>query len=92
MRIEGRQLVKMYKMHDLKDAHYHGKGLWYWPLERFPAAYFDAQGYLRFATEQDFLSSPHLGIAKNVYVKGPRGTGISSIPGYQRLQPPPSSF
>jgi len=74
----GMQLAKRYKM-DLRDAHYQRRGLWYWPLERFPGAYFNARGYLLFRTEYEFVTCSHLGIGKNVYVKGARGTSISSI-------------
>ena len=89
--LTGKRLNKIYKM-GLRKAHYHGIGCWYHVLEQFPAAYFDDEGCLVFETEQDFLSCPYLGIAGTVYVKGPRFTSISSIPGYQKPQPPPVSF
>ena len=89
--LTGMKLNRRYKM-GLRDAHYHGIGCWYHLLEDFPAAYFDDQGCIRFETEQDFSNCDYLGIAGTVYVKGPRFTGISSIPGYERLQPPPVSF
>jgi hypothetical protein len=89
--MQGRQLIEKYKM-AVRQAYLHRKGFWYWPLERFPGAYFDAEGCIVFNTELDFLACPQLGIGANVWVKGPRGTGISSIPGHQKLQPPPSSF
>jgi hypothetical protein len=87
-KLTGKKLNKLYKM-GLRHARY---GCWYHLLEEFPAAYFDDQGCIRFETEQEFLNCDYLGIAGTVYVKGPRFTSISSIPGYQRLQPPPASF
>jgi len=58
------------------DAH------WYAPLARFPAALFDANGYILFATEADYRTSPHLNIGKQISIPKP---GISAIPGYVRV-------
>ncbi len=64
------------------QARYSHDGHWYATLGRFPAALFDAHGYVLFATEEAYLSSPHLNIGKQISVPQP---GISGIPGYVRV-------
>jgi hypothetical protein len=61
------------------QARYSEDGHWYAALSRFPAGLFDATGYLLFATEQAYLSSPHIRIGKQISVPKP---GISAVPGY----------
>jgi hypothetical protein len=90
-----RRLAKFYKI-DVRSAHYHDEGNWYWNLQEFPGAYFDPQGCKVFETEEDyrFCGLLHLSI-------GPRNTGIrhkdagmsiSDVPGYRKLDPPPGSL
>ena len=43
-----------------KHALFHKAGKWYMPLERFPGAYCDPNGYVLFATEADYKCSPYL--------------------------------
>ncbi len=64
------------------QARYSDDGHWYAKLTRFPAALFDAHGYVLFATEEEYISSPHLRIRKQISVPKP---GISGIPGYVRV-------
>ncbi len=73
------------------QARYSHDGHWYARLVRFPAALFDAHGYVLFATEEEYLSSPHLNIGKQISVPQP---GISGMPGYVRVVEPeaPSSL
>src|SRR2546426_1291277 len=59
---------------------YRETGDWYAALTRFPAALFDAHGYVLFETEEEYRTSPHLKIGKQIYVPH----GISKIPGYLR--------
>lgn len=63
-------------------ALYHKDGNWYMPLERFPGAYFDPNGYVLFKTVQEYIESPDLSIGERVNVKG----GIKSLPGYIRMR------
>lgn len=60
------------------QSRYSDDGHWYARLERFPAALFDRNGYVLFATEQDYLSAP-MSIGKQISVPKP---GISALPGY----------
>ncbi|HEX2988823.1 MAG TPA: hypothetical protein VHS06_11715 [Chloroflexota bacterium] len=50
------------------------------PVDKFPAAFFDPNGYLIFPTLNEYDECPHFRIGKRVNVPG----GISSIPGYIR--------
>jgi hypothetical protein len=61
------------------QARYSDDGHWYATLSRFPAALFDANGYVLFQTEQEYRSSPYLNVGKQISVPKP---GISAIPGY----------
>ena len=86
-RLTGELLNERYGL-ELRQARYRQDGKWYHALEKFPAALFDDFGYLRFATDREYQACRHL-------QKGPAANqvhaadGISSIPGYQRLSPPP---
>jgi len=64
------------------QARYSDDGHWYASLARFPAALFDAHGYVLFATEEEYQTSPHIRIGKQISVPKP---GISAIPGYVRV-------
>ena len=64
------------------QARYSDDGHWYAALQRFPAALFDANGYVLFESKADYDSSPHLSIGKQISVPKP---GISGIPGYVRM-------
>lgn len=64
------------------QVRYSDDGHWYATLERFPAALFDAHGYVLFPTQTDYEESPHLNIGKQISVPKP---GISGIPGYVRV-------
>ena len=56
------------------QARYSDDGHWYAALSRFPAALFDAKGYVLFETEQEYRTSPYLHIGKQISVPKP---GIS---------------
>ena len=64
------------------QVRYSDDGHWYATLARFPAALFDAHGYVLFATEEEYRASPHIDIGKQISVPKP---GISAIPGYVRV-------
>jgi 5-methylcytosine-specific restriction endonuclease McrA len=61
------------------QVRYSDDGHWYATLERFPAALFDAHGYVLFPTKEDYESSPYLKIGKQISIRKP---GISAIPSY----------
>lgn len=67
------------------QARYSHDGHWYATLARFPAALFDANGYVLFRTEAEYRNSPHLRIGKQVSVPRP---GISALPEYVRIVNP----
>jgi len=64
-----------------KQARYRETGDFYKTLADFPAALFDAHGYVCFATEEMYRTSSHLHIGKKLSVP----KGISTIPGYVRV-------
>ena len=64
---------------DAVQVRYSEDGHWYATLTRFPAALFDAHGYVLFATKEEYRNSPHINIGKQIQVPRP---GISGIPGY----------
>ena len=66
-----------------EQVRYSDDGHWYATLKRFPAALFDAHGYLLFASEPEYRASPHLRIGKQISVRKP---GISAVPGYVRMR------
>jgi predicted HNH restriction endonuclease len=67
---------------DAAQVRYSDDGHWYAALAHFPAALFDAHGYVRFATEEEYRTSPYLRIGKQINIRRP---GISSIPSYVRV-------
>lgn len=76
---------------DLKQARYREDGKWYHPLESFPAAFFDSEGYLRFesATEYEHYARKGLiQVVKDVHVEP---EGISKLHGYRRANPAPKN-
>jgi 5-methylcytosine-specific restriction enzyme A len=42
------------------DARYRKDGIWYHPLRAFPGVLFDESGYVWFASESDYKSTPGL--------------------------------
>ncbi len=65
-----------------KHALYRETGDWYENLGRFPGALFDAYGYIIFHTLKEYEESPYLQIGKQLALP----KGISSIPGYIRME------
>jgi hypothetical protein len=63
------------------QSRYSDDGHWYARVTRFPAALFDRNGYVLFATEQEYLSAS-MSIGKQISVPKP---GISALPSYVRL-------
>jgi hypothetical protein len=65
---------------------YHHEGTWYHVLRLFPAALFDANGYVRFESRADYLAAPNLRHGAHLHVVG----GIRNMPGYIRKVDPQS--
>jgi hypothetical protein len=93
MKKTGRSLARSYRI-DVRSAYYHNDGNWYWNLERFPGAYFDAHGCIVFKTQKDYQECVYLSIGpRNTGVRNKNvGMGISDIPGYRKLDPSPASL
>src|SRR5258708_6989870 len=66
-----------------EQPRYSHDGHWYATLTRFPAALIDANGYLVFASEEEYRDSPYIRTGKQIGVPKP---GISAIPGYVRVE------
>jgi hypothetical protein len=62
-------------------ALYREDGRWYHQLQRFPGALFDANGYVVFQTEEEYLRSPFLQRVQDLHVE----RGIAALPGYVRI-------
>ncbi|MCB8953271.1 MAG: DUF262 domain-containing protein [Ardenticatenales bacterium] len=76
-RITGQLLNQEWEV-QAQHALYHELGTFYNPLQKFPGAYFDANGYILFQTEEEYTHNPALQIGKRVNIP----SGIGSIPGY----------
>jgi len=63
-------------------ALYHKDGKFYMPLEYFPGAYSDQNGYVLFKTESEYGDCGYLKIGKRVNVTG----GMCSIPRYKPME------
>jgi len=64
-----------------QHALYRETGTWYHLPTRFPAALFDAHGYILFETEQDYKTCPGLHIGRELTVR----QGIANLRGYCRV-------
>jgi hypothetical protein len=71
------------------QVRYSHDGHWYATLTRFPAALFDAYGYVLFAAEEEYRNTPQISVGKQLSVRKP---GISGIPGYVRVLYPDASL
>lgn len=79
-KISGKYLNVLWNV-GAKHALYREDGKWYHQLRNFPGALFDANGYVIFETEKDYLESPYLQIQQDLHVIN----GISTMPGYIRI-------
>jgi hypothetical protein len=64
-----------------RQALFHKEGTFLMPLERFPGAFFDANGYILFRTPEEFYTNRYIQIGERVNVP----EGISNIPGYCKM-------
>jgi len=81
----GARLLRQWKI-PVIQAMYHKDGNFFMPLERFPGAYCDPNGYVIFPTQTAFDSCKYISIgtstSKRIHVPG----GVSSLPGYVRAE------
>lgn len=61
-----------------ENSRYHRDGTFFTVLREFPGALFDRNGFVVFATESGYLTTPGLKPRQRLNVPG----GISSLPGY----------
>jgi len=93
----GKQILTLYRKMGIKfpgitefrDAHYFHRGTWYHYPSDLPCIFFDANGYVIMETAAQLAENFDTGV--NVHPL-PRGSGISTLPGYKKIDPPPSSF
>lgn len=94
----GKRILTLYRrrgvsfpgLSNLRDAHYYPKGNRYQPPSAFPCVYFDDNGYI-IVDSKALYTSGNFKVGINVNVL-PYGSGISSLPGYRALDPPPKSL
>lgn len=80
-RITGRYLAQHWGV-DVKHALYREDGIWFHRLRAFPAALFDANGYVLFRSADEYHRALDGQIKQDVHVRG----GISSLSGYVRIR------
>ena len=76
----GRALNERWGVH-AHHALYRANGTWYHRLTKFPGALFDANGYVLFKTETEYLECPYLHLGKQTSCS----KGIASIPDYVQV-------
>jgi len=84
----GERLLKQWKIPAVQ-ARYHRGGKFFMPLERFPGALCDPDGYVVFRSREEYTSSDRLRVSNTR--EGDRlnvtGGGISRLPGYRAADP-----
>ena len=80
------EILNRYYRRQAKQARYRENGVWYHLLEYFPADLYDANGVVRFDSNEQYRKHIKIGPEPNsthaIY-------GISKIPGYTILDPKP---
>lgn len=64
------------------QVRYHKDGTFFMPVDRFPAALCDANGYVLFKRGDEYETSSSLAIGSRINVTG----GIWNTPGYVRMK------
>jgi hypothetical protein len=67
----GDELIQRWRIPAVQ-ARYHKDGTWSMPLERFPGALCDPNGYVLFRDRADYEASPFLEIGKRMNTRGGR--------------------
>jgi 5-methylcytosine-specific restriction protein A len=78
--LTGKYLNQLWEV-GASHALYREDGKWYHQLRQFPGALFDANGFIVFWTEAEYLGCEYLQIKQDLHIP----LGISAIPGYVRL-------
>jgi hypothetical protein len=81
----GADLLRRWRI-SARQARFHRDGSWYERLNRFPAAYCDCNGYIVFDSEDDVRTTPGIRVEPSGQVAVP--SGISSVPGYRKVNDP----
>jgi 5-methylcytosine-specific restriction protein A len=69
-----------------RQALYHKEGTFYMPLEQFPGALCDANGYILFRNPEEYLTNKYIRRGERVNIP----EEISNIPGYHIMRGPES--
>jgi len=77
----GKNLKQQWKISAVQ-VRYHKDGTFFMPVDKFPAALCDPNGYVVFETKDQYSSSSFLEIGSRVNVK----KGIWNIPGYIKMK------
>ena len=64
-----------------QQAYYHHAGTFFMPLQTFPGALCDANGFVLFQSHADFARSQDISIGRRANVR----KGISNLAGYVRM-------
>lgn len=78
--MNGKQLTKLLSITALHSL-YREDGKWYHHLKKFPGVLFDKNGYVVFATKEDYENNPLLVRQKDLHITN----GISSLAGYKHF-------
>ncbi|HXX24507.1 MAG TPA: hypothetical protein VEO19_15280 [Terriglobia bacterium] len=73
-------------------ARYREDGVRYHLIEVFPADLYDAHGVIRFESDAQYRRYIRIGPERNSTHADIVGRGIASIPGYEKLNPPPHTL
>jgi hypothetical protein len=79
----GEELIKRWKIH-AAQVRFHRSGNLYEVPKQFPAALADRNGYVVFQSKGDLRRAPQITLGKKLNVRG----GISTMPGYQKVDDP----
>ncbi len=75
-----------------KQARYTENGVWYHLLQIFSADLYDAYGVVRFDSDAHYRKYIRIGPEPNPTHADIIGRGMASIPGYEKLNPPPHTL
>lgn len=76
----GEYLKRLWKI-QANQVRYHKDGTFFMPVDKFPAALCDPNGYVLFKTKAEYEKSSFLDIGSRVNVR----KGISRIPHYHKM-------
>jgi len=77
----GENLKKVWSIAAVQ-VRYHKDGTFFMPVDKFPAAFCDPNGYIIFKTKEEYEKSSYLDIGDRINVRG----GVWKIPGYKKMK------